>query len=66
MVSRMDKIEEIVELEIKLAYQDRKITELDALVRTLTERVATVERELAEVKRALAPEAIVNEPPPHY
>jgi uncharacterized coiled-coil protein SlyX len=62
----MDKIDDIVELEIKLAYQDRKISDLDALVRKLTDRVETVERELAEVKRALTPEAFVNEPPPHY
>ena len=58
--------EQIVELEIKLAYQDRRLGELDALVRSLGERVAVLERELADVRRGLAPETRVNDPPPHY
>jgi len=56
----------VVELEIKLAYQDRQLRELDALVRALAARVDTSEREIAELKKALQPAAPVNEPPPHY
>ena len=56
---------DLVDLEIKLAYQDRRIGELDALVRTFADRLAAAERELVAIKRALTPES-VNEPPPHY
>jgi uncharacterized coiled-coil protein SlyX len=58
--------EHLVELEIKLAYQDRRIGELDALVRALATRLDATERELGDLKRTLAPAAPVNEPPPHY
>jgi len=58
--------EAVVELEIRIAYQDRKIDALDALVRTLATRLETTERELADIKRAMEPEQRVNEPPPHY
>lgn len=56
----------LVELEIRIAYQDRKIDELDALVRALADRLGTTERELAEVKKAIGPEERLNERPPHY
>jgi uncharacterized coiled-coil protein SlyX len=56
----------LIELEIRIAFQDRKIDELDTLVRTLATRLETTERELAEVKRAMAPEEHLNERPPHY
>ena len=59
-------MEELVELEIKIAYQDRRLSELDGLVQLLAARLDTVERELGELKRATTPEAMVNEPPPHY
>ena len=59
-------MEELVELEITIAYQDRRLGELDALVRAVSDRLETVERELAELKRAATPAAMVNEPPPHY
>jgi uncharacterized coiled-coil protein SlyX len=56
---------DLVDLEIKLAYQERRLGELDALVRALADRVVAAERELVAIKRAIAPEAL-NEPPPHY
>jgi len=56
----------IIELEIRIAYQDRKIDELDTLVRTLAMRLETTERELAEVKKAIGPEDSHTERPPHY
>ena len=58
--------EALVELEIRLAYQDRKIDELDKLARTLVTRLEAAERDLVEIKRAMTPEEHINEPPPHY
>ncbi len=62
----MPEDDRLVDLEIRLAYQDRKIDELDQLVRTLVTRLETSERDLSEIKRAMTPEAHINEPPPHY
>jgi uncharacterized coiled-coil protein SlyX len=53
-------------MEIRLAFQDRKLDDLDKLVRTLGDRLETAERELKEIKRAMTPEEHTNEPPPHY
>ncbi|MEO8705745.1 MAG: SlyX family protein [Kofleriaceae bacterium] len=58
--------EQLIDLEIKLAYQDKKLAELDALVRTLVSRLDEAERDLIQLKHAVAPEEHVNEPPPHY
>jgi uncharacterized coiled-coil protein SlyX len=58
--------ERLVDLEIRLAYQDRKLEDLDGLVRTLVNRLESTERELAEIKRAMAPEEHPSERPPHY
>lgn len=62
--------ERIVDLEIKLAYQDHVIRELDALVRAFGDRLDRAERELKTIKDALiSPEAPLgpqNERPPHY
>lgn len=58
-----------LDLEVKLAYQERLIHELDTLVREFAERLARVERELAEVKEAVPaplPLGPLNERPPHY
>ncbi len=59
-----------VDLEVKLAYQERLIAELDALVRTFGERLDKTERELAQLKQSIAsptaPIGPANEPPPHY
>lgn len=61
---------DLVDLEIKLAYQERLIGELDALVRTFGARLDAAERELRALKAAMrSPEAPLgpgNEPPPHY
>jgi len=60
----------ILELEIKLAYQDKKLAELDALVRTLGLRLDQSERDLAALKQALlSPDLPLGPPgekPPHY
>ncbi|HWU86612.1 MAG TPA: SlyX family protein [Kofleriaceae bacterium] len=63
-------LERMVELEIKLAYQDHVIRELDALVRAFGDRLDRAERELKTLKEAMVSPAVPlgsqNEPPPHY
>ena len=60
----------LMDLEIKLAYQDRLIRELDALVRTFGTRLDEALRELRELKKSIAspevPVGAANEKPPHY
>jgi uncharacterized coiled-coil protein SlyX len=56
--------EQLVDLEVKLAYQDRLIRELDQLVRTFVTRLEVVERELRELKQT-APMP-THDRPPHY
>jgi uncharacterized coiled-coil protein SlyX len=60
----------LVELEVRIAYQERTIVELDAVVREFAERTAKLERELAELRasvQAAPPEAGPHDDkPPHY
>jgi uncharacterized coiled-coil protein SlyX len=62
--------ERIEDVEVKLAFQDKLIRELDALVRTFGDQLDDVKRELADLKQAVrspeAPLGPANEPPPHY
>lgn len=58
-----------LDLDVKLAYQERLIHELDTLVRELAERLDKAERELEQLKQAMPPPlplGAINEPPPHY
>lgn len=58
-----------LDLDVKLAYQERLIHELDTLVRELGARLDKAERELAELKQAMPPPLPLGpagEPPPHY
>lgn len=70
MSDESDPAARITELEIKLAYQDHVIRELDALVRAFGERLDRTERELKTLKDSLlsppVPLGPQNEPPPHY
>jgi uncharacterized coiled-coil protein SlyX len=58
------------ELEIKLAFQDRLIRDLDALVRSFGDRLDAMQRELDQLKKSLdspeLPAGPTNERPPHY
>lgn len=60
----------LVDLEIRLAYQDRLIATLDDVVRGFTRRVEQLEQSLTTLRASLAsppPSAgPANEPPPHY
>lgn len=58
----------IVDLEVRAAFQDRLIGELNEVVREFTQRVERLERELKELRdSADAPDiGPANERPPHY
>ncbi|MCR9159188.1 MAG: SlyX family protein [Nannocystaceae bacterium] len=60
----------IVDLEVRLAYQDKIIADLDEVVRAFADRVVKLERELEVVKDTLkagVPEVgPQDEKPPHY
>ncbi len=61
--------EELIDLEVRLAFQQRTVVELDALVRTLYTRVERLEKEVALLRAggdAGPPIGPANEPPPHY
>ncbi len=62
--------ERIVDLEVRLAYQDKIIADLDEVVRAFTRRVEVLEREIDLMKQTLkegVPEVgPQNEKPPHY
>jgi len=58
--------ERMLDLEVKLAFQDRLIRELDVLVRTFGDRLEVVTRELEQLKKAVDPATLGNEKPPHY
>jgi uncharacterized coiled-coil protein SlyX len=58
-----------LDLEVKLAYQERLIHQLDTLVREFGTRLDAAERELKQIKQAVpapVPMGAANERPPHY
>ena len=58
-----------LDLDVKLAYQERLIHELDALIREFAARLDKAERELEQLKQAMPPPlpiGAIDEPPPHY
>jgi uncharacterized coiled-coil protein SlyX len=58
-----------LDIDVKLAYQERLIRELDALVRDFGTRLDKAERLLEQIRHALpapVPVGAANEPPPHY
>ena len=59
--------ENLTDLEVRVAYQDKIIADLDDVVRTLYSRVEKLEKELRELREGATP-AIgpAAEPPPHY
>jgi SlyX protein len=62
--------ERFTELEIKVAFQDKVIADLEALVRSFGVRLDELARELKQLKDAVrspeVPMGPANEPPPHY
>lgn len=65
-----DLAEQMIDMEVRLAYQDRLIRELDALVRTFGTRLDVAERELRQLRDAVRspelPKGSGNDAPPHY
>ena len=65
-----DLAERLEDLEVKLAFQDKLIKELDALVRTFGDKLDKTSRELEALKQSIRspenPLGPANEPPPHY
>lgn len=65
-----DKEHRITELEIRIAYQDKTIEDLDGVVRAFTARVETLERLVKDLREnaqhAAPPIGAADEPPPHY
>jgi uncharacterized coiled-coil protein SlyX len=58
-----------LDIDVKLAYQERLIRELDSLVRDFGTRLDKAERLLEQIRQALptpVPLGAANEPPPHY
>ena len=59
----------IHEMEVRLAYQDHLLSELDGVVRGFALRVERLEREMSELKESTGASLEVgagNEKPPHY
>ncbi|MGE0548138.1 MAG: SlyX family protein [Kofleriaceae bacterium] len=60
----------IDELEIKLAFQDKLISDLDTFVKALAVRLDETRRDLDQLKKAIESPAVAlgpaNERPPHY
>jgi uncharacterized coiled-coil protein SlyX len=60
----------LTDLEIKVAYQDKTIADLEALVRGFGVRIDQMARELDQLKNGMkSPEVPVgpqSEKPPHY
>ena len=65
-----ESYERLQDLEIKVAFQDKLIRELDALVRTFGDKLDKTNRELEALKQSIrspeTPMGPANEPPPHY
>ncbi len=63
----------IVELEMKVTYQDKTIEDLNETVTSLQRDVQLLERLISQVKQKLSPSSmteadinVANEKPPHY
>ena len=64
----MSQESRIVDLEVRVAYQDKLIAELDEVVREFSNRVERLEslvKDIQESANAL-PIGPPNDPPPHY
>jgi len=62
--------ERIIELEVKIAYQDKVIADLDEVLRTFATHVQQLQREVTELKEAMrtgqAAIGPADDAPPHY
>ena len=62
--------DKIIELEIRITYQDKLIAELDSVVCEFTKRLQTLERHIADLRESASGLSAAvgpgDEPPPHY
>lgn len=60
--------ERLQDLEIRLAYQDKVIADLDDVVRSFSLRVQRLERQLADLQDSVGSPEIgpADDKPPHY
>jgi SlyX protein len=60
--------ERIVDLEVRIAYQERLISDLDSVVREFCKRTELLQQELLDMKKSLESQPIgpADEVPPHY
>lgn len=56
----------IIELETRIAYQDRLLDALDEVVRDFAARVEALERRLGILQAGALDPVAPSEPPPHY
>lgn len=60
----------IIELEVRVAYQDKIIADLDDVLRAFTSRVEALQRELVELKERIEGDqpdlGPADDAPPHY
>ena len=58
----------MVDLEVRVAYQDKLIAQLDDVIREFVTRVEALEWQLGELRNRVgsAPIGPANDPPPHY
>lgn len=56
------------ELEIKVAYLEKSLVELDDVVREMADKIQALEREVAEIRDESMPSGndLESEKPPHY
>ena len=62
--------ERVTDLEVKVAFQERHIAELDEVVRTAVDQIRRLEKELFELQRQTnlreGSTDLRDEEPPHY
>jgi uncharacterized coiled-coil protein SlyX len=58
----------VVELEVRIAYQERLISDLDGVIQDFCRRFESLQREFREVQQNLDshPVGPADEKPPHY
>lgn len=62
--------ERIVDLEVRCAYHERQLADLDEVVQAMAKRIDLLERELVQLRKSASaraePDGGTDEPPPHY
>jgi uncharacterized coiled-coil protein SlyX len=58
----------LTELEVKVAFQDKLIADLDEVVRGLRDEIERLVEEVGRLTEVIEPErgSVVDEKPPHY